>query len=61
VKKPYIVYMHNTVSVAVEVDAHDEEEAIEIAEMVGLPTLEMPDRKHLYQSGWSASEAEEIL
>lgn len=56
----YRVYMQNTVSFSVEVDAEHEEEAIDIAEREGLPGLMMLDHRYPDESGWEATEAEPI-
>jgi len=56
----YRVYMQNTVSFSVEVEAVDEDDAIDQAEREGLPGLMMLDHRYPDESGWEATEAESI-
>ncbi len=56
----YRVYMVNTVSTSVIVDAETEEEAIEKAADEGLPGLMMLDHRYPDDSGWEPTEAEEV-
>lgn len=56
----YRVYMVNTASYYLDVEADDAEAAIEEAEKEGLPGLMMLDHKYPDDSGWEATEAELI-
>jgi len=56
----YRVYMTNTVSFYIEVEADDEDQAIDEAEREGLPGLMMLDHRYPDESGWEATEAEAI-
>lgn len=54
------VYMVNTASYYLDVEADDEDAALDEAENQGLPGLMMLDHKYPDESGWEATEAEEI-
>jgi CheY-like chemotaxis protein len=56
----YRVYMTNTVSYYVDVEADSEAEAMDAAEREGLPSLMMLDHRYPDESGWEATEAEEV-
>ena len=56
----YRVYMTNTVSYCIDVEADSEADAMDKAEMEGLPGLMMLDHRYPDESGWEATEAEEV-
>lgn len=56
----FTVYMVNTVSHPVEVEAETEADAIDQAENEGLPGLMMLDHRYPDESGWEATEAVQL-